>query len=294
MTVVPRRLLVLGAGPAGVELAQVTRSFGAEVVMVEGADRVLAREPAPLGEGLGEALRRDGIELELGARATAARRDGEDFVLELSDGRELRGDRLLVATGRRPRVAGIGLETVGIEEDPHGIPGRRAPERRRAAVGDRRRDRHLAAHARRRVPGRGRRLQHPRRGARGELRGGAARDLHQPSGRVGGCDRGTVRAGPLRWPRWPRPPPTPTPTPSRAAFSRSSATVSGSPGPTRSDLRPASGSSRPRWPSVRACRLTSCATRSSPSRASRRSSPRRSRRSASEILAAGAPAEVTP
>ncbi len=83
--------------------------------------RAGAEGPAPLGEGLGEALRRDGIELELGARATAARRDGEDFVLELSDGRELRGDRLLVATGRRPRVAGIGLETVGIAGgDPHG------------------------------------------------------------------------------------------------------------------------------------------------------------------------------
>ena len=58
----------------------------------------------------------------LGARATAARREGEDYVLELDDGRELRGDRLLVATGRRPRVEGLGLETVGIEPDPHGIP----------------------------------------------------------------------------------------------------------------------------------------------------------------------------
>ena len=117
MKAVPRRLLVLGGGPAGVELAQVVRRFGGEVVLVEGADRVLAREPAPLGEALGEALRRDGIELVLGAQATAARRDGEDFVLELDDGRELRGDRLLVATGRRPRVDGIGLETVGVEAE---------------------------------------------------------------------------------------------------------------------------------------------------------------------------------
>ena len=68
------------------------------------------------------ALRRDGIELELGRRATMARREGDDFVLELDDGRELRGDRLLVATGRRPRVADIGLETVGVKADPHGVP----------------------------------------------------------------------------------------------------------------------------------------------------------------------------
>jgi pyruvate/2-oxoglutarate dehydrogenase complex dihydrolipoamide dehydrogenase (E3) component len=138
MTVVPRRLLVLGGGPAGSELAQATRSFGAEVVVVEGSERLLAREPAPLGDALGEALRGEGIELALGVQASAARRDGDDFVLELEDGRELRGDRLLVCAGRRPRVAGIGLETVGIEENPRGIPvdGRLSAGERLWAVGD--------------------------------------------------------------------------------------------------------------------------------------------------------------
>ena len=67
-------------------------------------------------------LRDEGIELVLSANATAARRDGEDFVLELDDGRELKGDRILVATGRRPRVRGIGLDTVGVDEDAHGVP----------------------------------------------------------------------------------------------------------------------------------------------------------------------------
>ena len=122
MKAVPRRLLVLGGGPAGVELAQVVRRLGGEAVIVEGADRVVPREPAPLGEALGEALRRDGIELVLGKRATGARRDADEYVLQIDGGAELRGDRLLVATGRRPRVEGIGLETVAVEAGPHGIP----------------------------------------------------------------------------------------------------------------------------------------------------------------------------
>jgi pyruvate/2-oxoglutarate dehydrogenase complex dihydrolipoamide dehydrogenase (E3) component len=122
MKAVPRRLLVLGGGSAGVEIAQVVRRLGGQAVLVEGAERVLPREPAPLGEALGEALRRDGIELMLGMHATAARREGDEYVLALDGGTELRGDRLLVATGRRPRVEGIGLETVGVTADPHGIP----------------------------------------------------------------------------------------------------------------------------------------------------------------------------
>jgi pyruvate/2-oxoglutarate dehydrogenase complex dihydrolipoamide dehydrogenase (E3) component len=122
MKAVPRRLLVIGGGPVGVEMAQAIRRLGGEVVLVEGAGHVLAREPAPLGHALGEVLRRDGIEIVLDAHVTAARRDGEDYILELDDGRELRGDRLLVAAGRRPRVDGIGLETVGIEPDPRGVP----------------------------------------------------------------------------------------------------------------------------------------------------------------------------
>jgi pyruvate/2-oxoglutarate dehydrogenase complex dihydrolipoamide dehydrogenase (E3) component len=122
MTAVPRRLLILGGGPVGVEMAQAVRRLGGEVAIVDRSGHLLAREPAPLGDALGEVLRRDGIEVVLSANTTAARREGEDVVLELDDGRELRGDRLLVATGRRPRVRGVGLETVGIEPDAHGVP----------------------------------------------------------------------------------------------------------------------------------------------------------------------------
>ena len=121
MKAVPRRLLILGGGPVGAEMAQAVRRLGGEVALVEGAGHVLAREPAPLGDALGEVLRRDGIELFLGIHATAARRDGDDYVMTLEGGRELRGDHLLVATGRRPRVP-AGLETVGVQAGPQGIP----------------------------------------------------------------------------------------------------------------------------------------------------------------------------
>jgi len=121
MKAVPRRLLILGGGPVGAEMAQAVRRLGGEVALVEGAEHVLAREPAPLGAALGEELRRDGIELFLGIHATAARRDGEDYVLTLEDGQELRGDRVLVATGRRPRPPG-GLDTVGVTAGPKGVP----------------------------------------------------------------------------------------------------------------------------------------------------------------------------
>ncbi|HSD22753.1 MAG TPA: NAD(P)/FAD-dependent oxidoreductase [Solirubrobacterales bacterium] len=122
MKAVPRRLLILGGGPVGVEMAQAVHRLGGEAVIIDMAEHLLGREPAPLGEALGEALDREGIELLLSASASATRRDGDEYVLELDDGRELRGDRLLVATGRRPRVHGIGLETVGVEPDAHGVP----------------------------------------------------------------------------------------------------------------------------------------------------------------------------
>jgi pyruvate/2-oxoglutarate dehydrogenase complex dihydrolipoamide dehydrogenase (E3) component len=138
MKAVPRRLLVLGGGPVGVEMAQAVHRLGGDVTVVEGAPHLLAHEPARLGEALAEVLRREGIELFLGATASAARLEGDEYVLELDDGSKLRGDRLLVATGRRPRVENLGLDTVGVQADGGGVPvdSRLQAGERLWAVGD--------------------------------------------------------------------------------------------------------------------------------------------------------------
>ena len=121
MTEAPRRLLILGGGPVGVEMGQAIRRMGAEVALVEGMERVLPNEPAPLGEALGDALSQDGIELCFGQSVEAVSKDDGDFVLSFAEREDLRGDALLVATGRRPRVDGIGLDTVGIKPGKRGI-----------------------------------------------------------------------------------------------------------------------------------------------------------------------------
>jgi pyruvate/2-oxoglutarate dehydrogenase complex dihydrolipoamide dehydrogenase (E3) component len=108
---VPRTVLMLGAGPVGVEMAQALKRLGSEeVTIVEGSDHVLPNEARQLGDTLDEALRAEGIELHFGRHATAARRDGDDYVLEFGDGDELRGERLVVATGRRPRTSDLGVD----------------------------------------------------------------------------------------------------------------------------------------------------------------------------------------
>jgi pyruvate/2-oxoglutarate dehydrogenase complex dihydrolipoamide dehydrogenase (E3) component len=122
MTSVPRRLLVLGGGPVGVEMAQAVRRFGGDVAVVEGGAHLLPREAQPLGDALADVLRGDGIELFLGVKASAARLDGDEYVIELDGGGELRGDRLLVATGRRPRVDDVGLDSVGVDPKGKGVP----------------------------------------------------------------------------------------------------------------------------------------------------------------------------
>jgi pyruvate/2-oxoglutarate dehydrogenase complex dihydrolipoamide dehydrogenase (E3) component len=118
---VPERLLVLGGGPVGVEMAQAIGRMGSSVALVEGMDHVLPREPKPLGEALAETLTAEGIELCFGQHASAVRHEDGEYVLEFPERSELRGDRLLVATGRRPRFQDLGLETVGIQPGKRGI-----------------------------------------------------------------------------------------------------------------------------------------------------------------------------
>jgi dihydrolipoamide dehydrogenase len=115
---VPRRLLVLGGGAVGVEMAQAFRRLGSEeVVVLEGADRLLAREEPFAGEELRAAFEAEGITVVTGARVTEARRVGRDgpVVVQVAGGREFTGDEILVAVGRRPATADLGLEQVGLE-----------------------------------------------------------------------------------------------------------------------------------------------------------------------------------
>jgi pyruvate/2-oxoglutarate dehydrogenase complex dihydrolipoamide dehydrogenase (E3) component len=117
----PRRLIILGGGPAGCELAQIYATFGSQVTLAEAEDCLLPAEPAFTGEILAETLRRAGVEIRLGSAATKAERTAEGLVLALADGTRIEADRLLLATGRRPRLSGLGLDTLGIDVKP-GLP----------------------------------------------------------------------------------------------------------------------------------------------------------------------------
>ncbi|MCO5971972.1 dihydrolipoyl dehydrogenase family protein [Actinoallomurus soli] len=114
----PRRLVVLGGGAVGCELTQIYAAFGSQVTLVEPAERLLASEAPFVGETLADALRRMGADLRLGVGATNAERTETGLRVRLSDGNHIDADRILIATGRRPRVADLGLETIGVRIDP--------------------------------------------------------------------------------------------------------------------------------------------------------------------------------
>lgn len=113
----PRRLLVLGGGAIGAEMAQALKRLGTEqVTVIEGGPRLLAREEPFAGEQVRAAFEREGMDVVTGARVIAVRRDEEGSVTAtLDDGRAVTGDEILVAVGRRPNTAGLGLDTVGLD-----------------------------------------------------------------------------------------------------------------------------------------------------------------------------------
>lgn len=133
LTEIPESIVILGGGAVGVEVAQALARFGSKVSVIEGGPHLLSREPAPLGEALERVLAAEGVEVFTGQYAsqvgTAA--DGRYFV-RLDGGEQILGHKLLVATGRTPRVDGIGLETIGITPDRRGVS---VDERMRVADG---------------------------------------------------------------------------------------------------------------------------------------------------------------
>lgn len=127
---VPASLIVLGGGPVGCELAQAWRTLGADVDLVELADRVLASEEPFASAQVAAGLRERGVRVHTGAEPQRVERRGETAALVLADG-EIEAEQILVAAGRRPRTEHLGLETVGLApggwievDDALRVPGR--------------------------------------------------------------------------------------------------------------------------------------------------------------------------
>jgi dihydrolipoamide dehydrogenase len=115
---VPDRLLVLGGGAVGVEMAQAWRRLGSrEVTVVEAAERLVPNEEPFAGEQVSAAFTAEGITVVTGTKLVAARREADDapVIATLEDGRHVTADEILVAVGRRPNTADLGLDTVGLE-----------------------------------------------------------------------------------------------------------------------------------------------------------------------------------
>jgi pyruvate/2-oxoglutarate dehydrogenase complex dihydrolipoamide dehydrogenase (E3) component len=115
---VPESLVVMGGGPVGAELAQFYARMGAHVTIVERGERLLGRVHPDAGELLAEVFREEGIDVRLGVGIEKVQ---PGMRIHLSDGSTVEAKRLLVATGRRPNVEGLGLEQLGVEITPRGV-----------------------------------------------------------------------------------------------------------------------------------------------------------------------------
>jgi pyruvate/2-oxoglutarate dehydrogenase complex dihydrolipoamide dehydrogenase (E3) component len=111
----PESLVILGGGAIGVELSQVFARFGVKVSIIEGMNRVLALEEPEASAVLGAVLQRDGIELWLNSRAQSVEQRGDAIAVNVDGGRQVTGEALLVAAGRRANLGDVGLETVGLD-----------------------------------------------------------------------------------------------------------------------------------------------------------------------------------
>jgi pyruvate/2-oxoglutarate dehydrogenase complex dihydrolipoamide dehydrogenase (E3) component len=120
-TAVPRSVVVLGGGVVGCELAQFYRRMGARVTILQDGDHLLPRDDREAGELLQGAFEQDGIEIRLETLTERVSKQDGSFVLHLPGGETIEGERLLVATGRRPNVDGIGLEHLGVTVEKQGI-----------------------------------------------------------------------------------------------------------------------------------------------------------------------------
>ena len=112
----PRSMIVLGGGPVGSELSQAWASFGTKVTLVEAAPRLLAREEPFAGEQVAASLQNKyGVNVIFGALAQRVSQSGQTITVELSDGQAIEAEKLLVATGRKPMLDGLGLESIGLD-----------------------------------------------------------------------------------------------------------------------------------------------------------------------------------
>lgn len=117
---IPERVVMIGGSAVGVELGQFLARMGADVTLIQRGPGVLDREDPRVGELVAAQLGKDGIDIRLDCQATAARREGSDTVVELDDGTTVRTDVIVLGAGRRPRTAGLGLDSVGIGTNQHG------------------------------------------------------------------------------------------------------------------------------------------------------------------------------
>ena len=138
----PARLLVLGGGPIGCELAQAFARFGSAVTLLDSGDRLLPRDDPDAGAVVARALAADGVRVELGAKVVAVRREGATRVVgyeRAGERADVAGDALVVAVGRAPNVERLGLDAAGVRHGKGGIEVDdrfRTSSRRVFAIGD--------------------------------------------------------------------------------------------------------------------------------------------------------------